>query len=93
MSVATFAPSGGVRIAYELVGTGEPVLLIHGLGYDRYGWGPLPSLLAEEFRVVLVDNRGVGESDAPPGPYTVAELASDAVSVLVQSGSRYSRNV
>jgi 3-oxoadipate enol-lactonase len=86
MSVATFAPSGEVQIAYELVGTGEPVLLIHGLGYDRYGWGPLPDLLAEEFRVGLFDNRGVGESDAPPGPYTTRMLADDAEAVLDAAG-------
>jgi 3-oxoadipate enol-lactonase len=86
MSVATFAPSGEVRIAYELVGTGEPVLLIHGLGYDRYGWGPAPGLLGEEFRMVLFDNRGVGESDAPPGPYTTRMLAGDALAVLDAAG-------
>src|SRR5689334_3379224 len=63
-------------------GSGEPVIFIHGLAYDRRGWGPLPDLLAQDFRVLLVDNRGVGESDAPPGPYTVEELAADAVSVL-----------
>lgn len=55
---------------------------MHGLGYDRRGWGPLPDLLAAEFRVLLVDNRGVGESDVPPGPYTVRQMAFDAVAVL-----------
>jgi pimeloyl-ACP methyl ester carboxylesterase len=80
------AVNGDVRIAYEARGHGEPLLLVHGLGYDRRGWGPLPDLLAEEFRVLLVDNRGVGESDFPPGPYTVAEMASDAVAVLDAEG-------
>lgn len=59
---------------------------MHGLAYDRLGWGPLPGLLAEDFRVLLLDNRGVGESDAPPGPYTVAELAADAVAMLDDAG-------
>ncbi|MDX6410969.1 MAG: hypothetical protein QOE91_485, partial [Gaiellaceae bacterium] len=53
------AINGDVRLAYEERGSGEPLLLIHGLGYDRHGWGPLPDLLAKDFRVVLVDNRGV----------------------------------
>jgi len=78
--------NGGVRIAYESRGEGEPLLLVHGLGYDRRGWGPLPDLLAQELRVLLIDNRGVGESDFPPGPYTVAELAADAVAVLDAAG-------
>jgi 3-oxoadipate enol-lactonase len=79
--------SGDVRIAYEVRGEGEPVLFVHGLGYDRRGWGPFPDLLADGFRVLLFDNRGVGESDFPPGPYTVAELAADAVAVLDAVGA------
>jgi pimeloyl-ACP methyl ester carboxylesterase len=77
-----FALSGDVRIAYEERGDGPPLLLVHGLGYDHHGWGPQPALLAGDFRLLLVDNRGVGESDAPEGPYSVAELAADAVAVL-----------
>ena len=42
--------------------------------------------LAEQFDVILFDNRGIGESDAPPGPYTVAEMAADAVQVLDEAG-------
>jgi pimeloyl-ACP methyl ester carboxylesterase len=80
------ATSGEVRIAYEVRGDGEPLVLVHGLAYDRFGWGRLPDLLAERFRVVLPDNRGVGESDAPAGPYTVAEMAADVVAVLDDAG-------
>jgi 3-oxoadipate enol-lactonase len=80
------ALSGETRIAYEVLGDGDPLVLVHGLAYDRAGWGPLPRLLAERFRVVLVDNRGVGESDAPPGPYTVQEMAADVVAVLDDAG-------
>jgi pimeloyl-ACP methyl ester carboxylesterase len=80
------ALSGDVRIAYELRGDGPPLLLIHGLGYDHHGWGPLPPLLDRDFRLVLVDNRGVGESDAPEGPYTIAGLAADAVAVVDAAG-------
>ena len=80
------AQSGDVRIAYEVRGDGEPLVLVHGLAYDRLGWGRLPDLLAERFRVVLVDNRGVGESDAPAGPYTVAQLAADVLAVLDDAG-------
>jgi len=85
-ATAAFADSAGVRIAYELRGTGAPLVLIHGLAYDRYGWGRLPELLAERFRVLLLDNRGVGESDAPEGPYAVSQLAADVVAVLDDAG-------
>jgi 3-oxoadipate enol-lactonase len=75
-----------VKIGWERQGNGPPLLLIHGLGYARWGWEPVLPGLAERFEVVLFDNRGIGESDAPPGPYTVAEMAGDAVQVLDEAG-------
>jgi 3-oxoadipate enol-lactonase len=71
-----------VRIAWERHGSGDPLLLVHGLGYARWGWEPVLEPLALSFDVILFDNRGIGESDAPPGPYTAAELAADAAQVL-----------
>ena len=76
----------GVRLAYDVEGIGEPVLLIQGLGYGRRGWGPAPGMLAQRFQVVSFDNRGFGESEVPPGPYTTAQLARDAVAVLDAAG-------
>jgi 3-oxoadipate enol-lactonase len=80
------ARNGDVRLAYELRGAGDPLLLIHGLGYGRWGWGPVAELLAERFLVVLFDNRGIGGSDCPPGPYSTGELAGDALAVLDAAG-------
>lgn len=72
----------GTTIAWDERGAGAPLLLIHGLGYARWGWGPVVDLLAERFRVLAFDNRGIGGSDAPAGPYATRQLAEDAVSVL-----------
>lgn len=80
------ADSQGVNIAYEIRGDGEPLTIVHGLAYERNGWGRLPDLLARRFRVVMIDNRGVGESDAPEGPYAVAEMAADVAAVLDDAG-------
>lgn len=81
---------GDVAIAYELhtdAGPDAPwVVLVHGLGYARWGWEPVTASLAERYRLVLLDNRGIGESDAPPGPYTTAELAGDVAAVLDDAG-------
>jgi 3-oxoadipate enol-lactonase len=78
-----FAENEDVRLAYQVLGAGEEtVLFVHGLGYDRVGWGPLPVLLARDFQVITFDNRGVGESDVPEGPYSVEQMAADAVAVL-----------
>ena len=57
-----------VRIAWETVGDGPPLLLIQGLGYARWGWEPVVPLLARSFEVLLFDNRGIGASEAPARP-------------------------
>ena len=75
-----------MKIAWERHGSGPPLLLIHGLGYARWGWEPVLPGLAQRFDVVLFDNRGIGESDAPPGPYSVAAMAADAAQVLDEAG-------
>lgn len=75
-----------VHIAWERHGAGAPLVLIHGLGYARWGWEPVLPGLAETFEVLLFDNRGIGASDAPPGPYTVADMAADAIGVLDAAG-------
>jgi pimeloyl-ACP methyl ester carboxylesterase len=84
--MTSYATSDGVRLAYEELGEGDPLLFVQGLGYDRHGFGPLPHLLAEDFHVVVFDNRGVGESDVPAGPYSVPMLAADAIAVLDAAG-------
>ena len=75
-----------MKLAWERHGAGPALLLIHGLGYARWGWEPVVEPLARSFDVILFDNRGVGESDAPPGPYTAAQMAGDALQVLDEAG-------
>lgn len=75
-----------MKIAWERHGAGPPLLLIQGLGYARWGWEPVVEPLARSFDVILFDNRGIGESDTPAGPYTAAQLAGDALQVLDEAG-------
>lgn len=83
------ADNAGVRIAWEEHGTehcGVPLVLVHGLGYGRWGWEPVVDRLAERRHVVLCDNRGIGDSDVPAGPYTAAEMAGDVIALLDAAG-------
>ncbi len=76
-----------MNIKWESTGEGPPLLLIQGLGYGRWGWDPIvPGLVAAHYRVVSFDNRGIGESDKPAGPYTAAQMAGDALQVLDEAG-------
>ncbi len=78
----------GVTLSYELRGDpdDEPVVLIEGLGYARWMWRWQADALADEYRLVIPDNRGTGDSDAPEGPYTIDQLAADIRRVVEAAG-------
>ncbi len=78
--------SDGVRVHYEVHGDGEPVLLVMGLGSNAYGWARTIPWLSRRYRTIAFDNRGTGRSDVPAGPYTVAQMADDAATVLDATG-------
>ena len=78
-----WADNRGTAIAFQVMGDHGPwLVMVHGLGYGRLGWGPIAPLLAAGRRLVLVDNRGIGRSDRPPGPYSVEDMAGDVLAVL-----------
>jgi pimeloyl-ACP methyl ester carboxylesterase len=81
-----FVENQGARICWDEQGQGEPVLLIMGLGWASPMWHRSRPVLAEHYRTIALDNRGVGRSDMPPGPYSIALMASDAASVLDAAG-------
>src|SRR5262245_26325973 len=78
--------SDGARIHYEVHGSGEPVLLIMGLGSNAYGWYRTIPWLAPHYEVIAFDNRGSGRSDVPEGAYSITQMAEDAAAVLDAAG-------
>jgi 3-oxoadipate enol-lactonase len=81
-----YADNDGTRIYWEERGSGEPLLLIMGLGYTLDMWHRTAPALARHYRVIVFDNRGVGQSDVPPGPYAISVMASDAAAVMDAAG-------
>jgi 3-oxoadipate enol-lactonase len=76
----------GTKIYWDEQGHGAPLLLIMGLGYAAAMWYRARPALAQRYRTIAFDNRGVGLSDVPPGPYSIATMASDAAAVLDAAG-------
>ena len=74
--------ANGIELAFDTIGSGEPLLLIGGFGMTREFWGTLPALLAERFRIIVYDNRGSGSSSVPSEPFTINDMAEDAVGLL-----------
>lgn len=76
------------RLYYEDRGEGPPLLLLAGLGMLVAHWkGQLDILrLSKQFRVICLENRGIGKSDAPAGPYSVRDFAEDARALLDHLG-------
>ena len=84
----TLVADDGARISYDVWGRrdGEPVLLIQGLGTDSRGWALQRMALGRRYRCFAPDNRGTGLSDKPPGPYSLDQMARDAIAVLDAEG-------
>ena len=79
----TYAKSRFGKIYYEIHGSGEPVVLIRGLGRWSEHWGGFDKRLAEHYKVIKFDSRGLGRSTAPLLPWnSMADLASDVVLIL-----------
>jgi pimeloyl-ACP methyl ester carboxylesterase len=77
-----FVENQKAKIYWDEQGRGTPILLIMGLGYPSVMWYRTRPVLAPRYRTIVLDNRGVGRSSMPPGPYPIALMASDAAAVL-----------
>lgn len=75
-----------VKIFWDEHGSGSPVLLIMGLSFTHEMWFRVLPDLARRHRVIVFDNRGVGRSDVPAGPYLIRDMARDAVTVMNAAG-------
>jgi 3-oxoadipate enol-lactonase len=71
-----------IEMYYEVHGSGEPIVLIHGLGMDSSTWFNQVPVLSQQYQVIVFDNRGVGQTDAPSEAYSTEMMADDAAALL-----------
>jgi 3-oxoadipate enol-lactonase len=72
----------GLRVNYEIAGSGPSVTLSHSLACDLHMWDEQMDALTRKFTVLRYDTRGHGKSEAPAGAYTLDQLADDAHGLL-----------
>jgi pimeloyl-ACP methyl ester carboxylesterase len=76
----------GVELHYELSGSGEPLVLVHGSWGDHHNWDRVVPALAESFRVLAYDRRGHSASERPAGQGSVFEDADDLAGLIDELG-------
>jgi pimeloyl-ACP methyl ester carboxylesterase len=75
--------ANGLELAYQIDGDHpETLVLVNGLADAKESWEAQIPAFAERYRVISYDNRGVGESPTPAGPYTSAQMADDLAGLV-----------
>lgn len=77
-----FVNANGIKMYYEERGSGKPLLMIMGITASCDVWEKHVVVWEKEYRCILFDNRGVGATDKPEGPYTTAQMADDSAALL-----------
>src|SRR6202048_2655824 len=73
-------------LSYTIEGSGQPIVLIHGVGADLRSWDVVCQDLSGEFSLLRMDLRGHGQSDPIRAPYSIEKFASDAIAVMDAAG-------
>lgn len=78
--------ANGINLYYEIRGQGDPLLLIMGITAPGAVWEKHVAVWEKDFKCILVDNRGVGQSDKPKGPYSTGMMADDCAALMDELG-------
>ena len=76
-------PVGDINISYRVLGQGDPIVLIMGYSSTMDMWDPLfLDNLSSKYKVIIFDNRGMGNTTAPPGNFSIAQYANDTAGLM-----------
>lgn len=80
-------PVGDISIAYKVLGQGDPMVLIMGYSSTMDMWDPLfLDNLSTKYKVIIFDNRGMGNTTAPPGNFSIPQFANDTAGLMAALG-------
>lgn len=71
-----------INMYYEIHGEGEPLVLITGLSSDHKTWLPFLPAFTNNYRVLIMDNRGIGDTEYPDAPFSVDDMAYDTANLM-----------
>ncbi len=71
-----------MKLAYSISGIGAPLICLSGFMADSKLWQGMAKILEADFTLITIDNRGVGQSSAPDGPYTIDMMADDVLALM-----------
>lgn len=75
--------ANGIKIGYKLIGSGEPLVMIMGLGGTMKGWPPeVIAMLSKQYQLLILDNRGMGYTTADDVTFTYKLFADDVISLM-----------
>jgi pimeloyl-ACP methyl ester carboxylesterase len=88
MAQVESVPVGDISIAYKVLGQGDPMVLIMGYGSTMDMWDPhFLDNLSTKYKVIIFDNRGMGNTTAPPGNFSIAQFANDTAGLMAALGT------
>jgi pimeloyl-ACP methyl ester carboxylesterase len=77
-----FAPVNGIKLYYEAYGKGRPLVFLSGFSTHHLTWQSFIEPLQDDFQLILLDNRGAGQTTAPASPYSIDTMADDTVALM-----------
>ena len=82
----TLELSTGINMYYERYGSGDPLVLIMGTGFDHSGWDNQIKDYSKYFECIVFDNRGVGKTEGSESEFSVSLMAEDVLSLVDKLG-------
>lgn len=83
----------GINIYYELQGKGDPIIFLSGFSTNRETWRNYSDSFSSSNQTLILDNRGAGQTDAPPPPYSIETMADDTATLMDELGIKQAHMV